>query len=198
MKILQSMDNGLIQSIMKAWKMLRKEILCRAWKLHVGILLWTKGPFLCSWYRKRQTMGDYVEYDFEHYKIVWGNKGQHGWHKCKVLLGRLVWCDKWVAWDQACGALWYADTSQQDVSISQEGCWKLVRLIITKMHLVVNGWRWLWWNLYACLLEKVVEQVTCLKIATPFFGLSAITPSWMINDYNEKARMAPIGAATTI
>ena len=29
----------------------------------------------------------------------------------------------------------------KDVSISQEGCWKLVRLIITKMHLVVNGGR---------------------------------------------------------
>ena len=74
-------------------------------------------------------MGDYVECDLEHYEIEWGNKGQHGWHKCRVSVGKLVWHKRWVAWDQACGALWYTDIYvHEDVNRAQEGCWKPIRL----------------------------------------------------------------------
>ena len=48
------------------------------------------------------------------------------------------------------------------------------------------------------LIGESCGQVTCLKNATPFFGLSIVKLSRLINGHNGEAKMVHVGVATTI
>ena len=48
------------------------------------------------------------------------------------------------------------------------------------------------------LIEESCGQLTCLKNANPLFGLSTIKPSPLVNGYIGEAKMAHVGATTTI